>query len=304
MRDDRDSDIVRTSVHSRTFGEELAQVRAHAHFRGKELGEVLDWSPSRISHIEHGSRGTSETDVAYYLGMCGADPHTTARILALHRQLDNEYLIHNHDPGLPDELRTLIRHESTATQIINYESMVVPGLLQTPDYARAMIRAGLAVPEAGIEPRIQARMSRQSLLHTRNAPNYIFYIHEAALRMVAGRRSVMEDQMMHLVLMSNWRNIIVRVIPLGSPGASWLRGQFMIMDYARYRSVVYIEQQVASLFLDEPMPVATYRLMAERLDQLALDGEESRLMLADLGSEHYEPRGIDEHPGDLAQEQP
>jgi transcriptional regulator with XRE-family HTH domain len=299
MRNDRDSDIVRTSVHSRTFGEELAQVRADAQFRGKELGEVLDWSPSRISHLEHGSRGTSETDVAYYLGMCGADPHTTARILALHRQLDNDYLIHDHDPGLPDELRTLIRHEATATQIINYESMVIPGLLQTPEYAEALIKTAIRVPADGVEPRLQARLKRQAMLHGASAPICDFIVHEAALRSVVGDRRIMEDQMMHLVLMSNWRKVELRVIPLAR-GGTWLRGQFMIMDYSRYRSVVYVEQEITSLFLDEPMPVATYRLMGERLDGLSLSAEESRSLLANLAGEYYEPRGADEHAGDLA----
>ncbi|HWO68280.1 MAG TPA: helix-turn-helix transcriptional regulator [Umezawaea sp.] len=297
MRDDRDSDIVRTSVHSRTFGEELAKVRAWANFRGKELGEVLQWSPSRISHVEHGSRGTSEADVAYYLGMCGADPDTAARIMALHRQLDNEYLIHNHDPGLPDELRTLIRHEATATRITNYESMVLPGLLQTPGYAEALIRTAIGVPASGVEPRLEARLKRQSMLHGVSAPTCVFFIHEAALRSRIGDRQIMEDQMMHLVFMANWRKIAIRVIPQ-RVGATWLRGQFMIMDYERYRSVVYVEQEIASLFLDEPAPVVTYRLMAERLDEVALDGEESRLMLADLASNYYEPRGLDAPTGE------
>ena len=67
----------------------------------------------------------------------------------------------------------------------------------------------------------------------------------------------------------------------------------MIMDYARYRSVVYVEQEVASLFLDEPTPVATYRLMVERLNEVALNAEQSRSLLADLASEYYEPRGTD-----------
>jgi transcriptional regulator with XRE-family HTH domain len=300
MRDDRDSDIARTSVHSRTFGEELAQVRAHAQFRGKELGEVLDWSPSRISHLEHGSRGTSETDVAYYLGMCGADPYTTARILALHRQLDNDYLIHNHDPGLPDELRTLIRHESQACAIYHYESMILPGILQTPGYARAIISAGVQIPGVGIDPCVQARLARQSILHTVNAPNCVFYIHEAALRNGVGGGQVMEDQMMHLVLISGWRKIEIRVVPFGGLSASWLRGQFEIMDYARYRSVVYVEQEIASLFLDNPGPVATYRLMADRLDEVALNREESRSMLAALAGEYYDPRGADGPAGDVA----
>lgn len=300
MRDDRDSDIVRTSVHSRTFGEELAQVRAYAHFRGKELGEVLQWSPSRISHIEHGSRGTSETDVAYYLGMCGADPATTTRVLALHRQLDNEYLIHNHDPGLPDELRTLIRHEAQANAIFNYESMIIPGLLQTPDYAEALIRAGIGLPEAGVAPRLEARLKRQAMLHGPATPTCVFFIHESALRSAIGSHRIMEDQMMHLVLMANWRKVYIRIIPLKTRGGTWLRGQFMIMDYARYRSVVYVEQEVASLFLDEPAPVATYRLMVERLHEVALDEEESRSTLATLAGDYYDPRGANEHPGELA----
>ncbi|WNV89807.1 helix-turn-helix transcriptional regulator [Umezawaea sp. Da 62-37] len=298
MRDDRDSDVVRTSVHSRTFGEELARVREHAHFRGRELGEVLDWSPSRVSHVEHGSRGTSEADLAYYLGMCGADPHTTARIMDLHKQIDNEYLIHNHEPGLPDELRTLIRHEAQATQITYYQSMILPGILQTPDYARSIISTAVGVPRDGIESRLRARMERQSILHLREAPGWVFYLHEAALRTMVDSGATMEDQMMHLVLMSNWRKISIRVIPRSAPGATWLRGQFMIMDYARYRSVVYVEQEISSLFLDEPTPVATYRLMAERLAEVALDEEESRSMLADLASEYYEPRGTDAPAGD------
>lgn len=289
-----DSDLVRSSVHSRTLGDELAVVRAKARLASTRLAEKIGWSISRVAHVERGSRNTNESDVAYYLGMCDASPEAYARVMALYRQLDNDCLMQNHEPGLPDEVRTLIRHESTAISIWNYESMILPGLLQTSNYAQALILRSANLGAGAVDLRVRARMSRQSMLHRQNAPECVFYIHEAALRTLVGSHRVMEDQLMHLVLLTNWRKIVIRVVPFSAHGASWLRGQFMIMDYQKFRSVVYVEQEISSLFLDDPAPVATYRLMVERLDEVALDGEQSQALLAELAGNYYDSRGADD----------
>ncbi len=276
------------------MGDELRAQRERAGLKGTELAELLGWSPGTVAHLEAGSRGTSEAQIAYYLGICGTDPATFRRVLDLHGEKNRDCLVRTHEPGLPDELRTLIRHESTATTIYNYESILLPGLLQTAAYAQTLITqsADLRPEEVGV--RVRTRMIRQQMLRRPNAPDYVFYVYEPSLRTVVGDRRVMEDQLMHLVLTANWRNVSIRVIPHNAPVSTSLRGQFMMMDYESHRSVTYVENEVASLFADSPEIVATHRLSLERFDQIALDEEESRSLLTTLAGDYGEPRGADD----------
>jgi transcriptional regulator with XRE-family HTH domain len=272
-------------------GDELRAQRERAGLKGTELAELLGWSPGTVAHLEAGSRGTSEAQIAYYLGICGTDPATFRRVLDLHGEKNRDCLVRTHEPGLPDELRTLIRHESTATTICHYESLILHGTLQTIDYARGLITQSSSLPPAEVAVRVEARMARQQMLRRANAPHCSFFIYEPALHTVVGSRRVMEDQMMHLVLMANWRNINIRVIPQNAEASTSLRGQFMLMDYEAHRSVAYVENEVASLFTDAPQNIATYRLALERFDRIALDEEESLSLLTALAGDYGDPRG-------------
>src|SRR5690242_11884029 len=142
------------TIRSRELGEGLRRAMKNAGFHASEMARQLEWSPSRVS-----------------------------RLLAGKRQ--------QHGARLPKQLRTLIDHENKAVAISQFEFNLIPGLLQTGNYARALIEEAGMHPEDEITDRVAARLGRQHLLSRRNAQRCAFYIHEFALRLPVGGPEVM-----------------------------------------------------------------------------------------------------------------
>lgn len=201
---------------------------------------------------------------------------------------------------MSDELRSLIVLETTAAALCEFQVAVIPGLLQTESYARALIAGAGLVPDEVIEPRVQARKNRQALLHRLQPPWCRFYVHECALRIPVGDAAIMNDQLLHLVFASTRPHVDIRVVPTA---AGLVFGVFTLMEYTNARSVVYLENYVASTFLDRPDHVAFYRKIAVRLKDVALDEEQSRSLLAQVASEYDRPREDQDERNALAEEQ-
>ncbi|WP_020670322.1 Scr1 family TA system antitoxin-like transcriptional regulator [Amycolatopsis nigrescens] len=149
----------RSSARARELGDALTQVREKAELTADSLAKSLSWSPSKISRMESGKRGSSEMDVAIYAVKCGAPRPELERLRQLARETDAEYRLQAHGRDLPDNLRSLIRLENTADAIINYDLVSIPGLLQTEDYVRALLGMSKQMSEGQFEPRVLARLS-------------------------------------------------------------------------------------------------------------------------------------------------
>src|SRR6201999_1155836 len=129
-----------------------------------DLAHQLAWSASKVSRMENGARGVSEVDAAIYLTFCGVRKEELEELLDLARWYENETWLQEHGERLPDELRTLVYHETTATTVASYEPALVPGLLQTGEYARALFEFTQLVPEGRIPAAVGARQERQAVL--------------------------------------------------------------------------------------------------------------------------------------------
>src|SRR5579884_2452835 len=170
-----------TTTRGRELGLELRHIREQAGYNGHELAVRLGWSDSKVSRVETGRTGVSEVDVTTYLVFCGIIGDELDRLLDLAREAENGYRLQWHGEKLSDELRTLIIEETTAAAIRSYEPIFIPGLAQTEDYVRALLREGGRVPEDKIETRVGARIDRQSLLKRLHPPECVFYVHEQTL---------------------------------------------------------------------------------------------------------------------------
>lgn len=283
-----------STAHSRELGEQLRRARHRAGFDGRELSYRLGWSQSKLSLLEHGHRGTCEADVVLYLGYCRADRETVARALELVRERDIGYLVRPHEAHLSDSLCTLILHESTASLISKYEPMVIPGLLQTAEYARAMIAGAAVDPPDAVEALVQARMARQRVLSGPWPPQSTFFVHEAALRCSVGGAQIMHEQLLRLVLMCSWQHMTIRVVPFVAGGSPLLRSGFTLMEHPDHGPVAYVETDTASLFLEKRETITCYRRRLTFLADRALDGGESRSLLARWASRYDQP-GEDRH---------
>jgi hypothetical protein len=182
--------------------------------------------------------------------------------------------------------------ESSASAIRSYEPLVIPGLLQTDGYARAIFEWAARNDKEGIELLVNARISRQSLLRRRMPPRCTFFIHERALRSVLGNAQIMHEQILFLVFSASLPHCSIRVLP-ESTGHCGVVGSFKVIEYAAYPPAAYVETYTAGLFIEDPRDVATYCEILRRLDSDALKGAQSVEWLAELASDFDQ---VEEHP--------
>ena len=144
------------TVRSRELGEGLRWAMKQARMNGKQVAHQLDWSPSWVSRLLSGKRTASQLHVAAILALCRVTGADREWLLALCQDQHTLDWLQQHGSRLPKQLRTLIDHEDKVVAISDFQSMMVPGLLQTADYARAMIRDPRTVPADEVEDRVAA----------------------------------------------------------------------------------------------------------------------------------------------------
>jgi transcriptional regulator with XRE-family HTH domain len=268
---------------------ELRKRRDAANLKACDLAYQLGWSATKVSRIESGARGVSEVDAAIYLTFCGVRKNELEELLNLARAGDNETWLQEHGERLPDELRTLIFHETTATSIANYEPMLVPGLLQTQDYARALFEFAQVVPKDRISTAVRTRTDRQAVVRKPDPPQCVFYIHENGLRTKVGSNLTMHDQLLHLVFLTARPQHEILVIPATTGAHGVWGGSFMLMGYHNHGPMIFVESLTTSLFLEKPRDVTAYQEVLKKLDLAAMDAGQSREWLARVASEYDRP---------------
>ncbi|MFL6125316.1 DUF5753 domain-containing protein, partial [Actinophytocola sp.] len=205
------------------------------------------------------------------------------------------------DKRIDGSLQSLIFHESSAEHILCYESQVIPGLLQTPGYARA--RNIALLPEATEErtaAAVRTRMERRQILLLPDPAQFTFFIHEQALRIQVGTGQIMHEQLLHLVLTATLKNVTVRIVP-NAAGA--FGDAFRVMEFQEHRSIVYLDSLwIGGLILDDPHHVESYSKLVSVLDAVALDEGQSLEFAARIADAY--DRGSQGHVTDVvAQEQ-
>ncbi|WP_199444152.1 DUF5753 domain-containing protein [Umezawaea beigongshangensis] len=290
-----------TTVQSRELGEELRRARERARVGGSAVCEELEWSPAKLSKLEGGWRGTSDVELAVLLGRLGSDKATRDRVLRLAREHDTGYLVRPHFGKLADSLLCLIIHERAARAISSYEPMIVPGLLQTEDYAAAMIGKFGEATQENVDLKVRARIDRQEILASERSPVTEFFIHETALRTAVGGAKVMHDQMMRLAFMCDWRLLTPRVIPMAAGNHPYLMHSSVLMEFDSVKPVAYSETDTATVFLEDDHAVDFYQRKQSVLADLALDAGRSRSVFAHW-ADVYDRRG-DSDDQDVAHQQ-
>lgn len=189
--------------------------------------------------------------------------------------------------GLGAELADL-RQQAEATKITTVGVILIPGLLQTAEYARAVMETG-GVPDEVIDDWVAVRLGRQGILSRRNPPVLEAIIDEYALRRPMAEPSGMADQLRHLVRMAAKSHVTLRV--LRNPRHPAVSGSFVTLDFPPpAQPFVHLEHFESSLFLDEPDEVRSFRALTDSLVEMALDPGSSQEFLAHL-ARRYEAEG-------------
>ncbi|MGX4691501.1 helix-turn-helix domain-containing protein [Streptomyces sp. JNUCC 63] len=279
---------VNPTVRRRRLGQELRRLRELKGMTAEEVAERLLVSQSKISRLENGRRSISQRDVRDLCGVYEVEDHRVVESL-MQMAKDSRQQGWWHSFGdIPYSV--YIGLETDAASLRIYDPQVVPGLLQTRQYAEALI-AG-ALPEtapADVEKRVQVRMRRQERISAAENPLRLWTVlDEAALRRAVGNRSLMRDQLEHLVEQSRLPHVTVQVIPFDMGAHPGLNGQYAILEFpdTADSSVVYIEGVTSDLYLEKANDVQKYSVMYEHLRAQALNVEQSRQFIAEIAKDY------------------
>jgi transcriptional regulator with XRE-family HTH domain len=253
------------------LGAQLRRLREERGLTRAEAGEPIRASESKISRMELGRVGFKERDVADLLDHYGVDAEQRATLLERVRDANTPGWWQPYSDVTPSWFQMYLGLEAAATRIRTYEAQFVPGLLQTEEYARAVVRLGhgSAGPEE-LERRVALRLQRQQeVLHRPDPPGLWAVVDEAALRRPVGGRAVMRDQIEALaaLLSKTPPHVRLQVIPLAAGGHSATGGAFSILRFADQAlpDLVYLEQLTGALYLERPEDVDSYAEVVTRL---------------------------------------
>jgi uncharacterized protein DUF5753 len=181
----------------------------------------------------------------------------------------------------PDWVKDFVNREATATRMRKYSSAMVPGLVQTRAYAYAVIQAGRPHDSAAeVEATVNARLSRQSLLTKADAPHLWMVMDEAALRRPVGTPGTMCEQLQHLLVVAEWPNVVLEVLPFVSGVHAFIGGSLTLLTQRDGARSAYMESSHTGQLFEEPNVVDTYELSYDHLRTHALSARESAAMIA------------------------
>jgi transcriptional regulator with XRE-family HTH domain len=262
----------------RELGSMLRTLRERADLTTEQVAERLEVSRSKISRLENGQRGAGQDDIRRLSDLYQVDDEQRIRLAELAAEGKQRAwwspfsLPHSDYFGL----------EAEASSISDWGLALVPGLLQTSDYARAVVRAGMSAQEPRIiEERVQARMGRQALLSSDKAPIFEALLDESVLYRVVGSPAIMAAQLRRLLEMSQRSNISIRVVPYDAGVVPAGVTKFIIMRFApsNLADVVLIEDLTSHRYLKAPEQVEAYSAAFRTLASLSADPATSQAMI-------------------------
>jgi len=256
------------------LGSQLRRLREAKGVTRDEAGYTIRASGSKISRMELGRVSFKERDVEDLLDLYGVDDEEAQALIALAKQANSPGWWHKYGDVLPDWFQVYVGLEEAAALIRLYEVQFVPGLLQTADYARAVIKLGLPSASAEeVERRVGLRTGRQEVLTKESGgPRLWAVVDEAALRRPIGGGEVMRAQLVRLIEAAREPNITLQVVPFRSGGHAAEAGAFTIMRFPEVDlpDVVYLEHLTSALYLDKREDVERY---TEVMERLSVEGE-------------------------------
>jgi transcriptional regulator with XRE-family HTH domain len=270
-----------TSVRSRQVAGQLRHLREVAGLSCADVAAKMGMSASKISRIETGNSRLQPDDVSSILGLYDVPAEKRTQLMELVRK-NGERGWWERQPGLPHLWRTLIDLEAKAARIENYESMFVPGLLQTAEYARAVISgAAPALSETEVDNLVASRMARQALLTRRNAPELVAVLDEGVVRREVGEPGVLIRQLRQLADFAQRPHIRLQVVPYSAGVHPGWQGPFMLQEFEDDPAFVYVESQTTCMFLDSEPDLTAYRLAMRNILDVALSPEQTMDLISE-----------------------
>lgn len=270
------------TVRRRRLGLELRMLREQASLTIDQVATALECSLSKVSRIETGHVKATPRDVRDMLELYRVNGVQRDELIQLARDArERGWWTRFGDSASRIEL--LVGLETEATRVSEFHVLVVPGLLQTREYAEAIFRAfDPELDDDAIQPRVELRLARQEILEQDQPLQLHVILDESVLRRSVGGRKVMREQLEHLLERARWPNIKVQVLPFDRGEHTAILGSFTLLRFepaGRHPDVVYIETEADDLYLEQPDELRRYTAVFDRLQASALDAIASRQLI-------------------------
>lgn len=260
------------------LGAELRKHRESLGWSTRRVVAELEISRATYNRIELGHRDVAPEDLSAMLLVLGVKGTERERLLALAREEPTRSWLETGD-GVPQQVRSLVAYEGEATRITQVAMTLVPGLLQTAEYARAAVAAGgTTVPDP--DARIATRLGRQMLLSRPKPPEYRVLLDESVLVRPMGGCQVMVDQLRRVQKVAEKPQVTMQVMPHKIGGHPGCDGPYILLEFVRRSPMIYIEAKEAGVFLEDVGDVEPFVEASKKLVDQALDPEKSRAFIA------------------------
>jgi hypothetical protein len=278
------------TVRRRRLGAELRRLREASELTVEQAGEHIHRSGPTISRMEAGQFRFVPRNVEELLDLYGLeDAEQRQALLALARESRRPAWWHSYGDTVPRWFQIYIGLEAEASSISTFEGLLVPGLLQTADYARAVIRAASpSLPAAGVDRAVELRLTRQQVLTSDPPLDFWAIIDEGAVHRQVGGPAVMRHQVDALVKLSEQPGVTLQVVPYSSGAHAGMISNFTLIGFADTGGApetVYIEAPTGSLYLEKPVEVRRYESWMNQLRGIALDPNSTRSLLNSIAKD-------------------
>ncbi|MFD3315353.1 helix-turn-helix domain-containing protein [Streptomyces sp. NPDC058694] len=269
------------AVRRRKLGAELRALRARAGLKSGEAARLVGWHQSKVSRIETGRSGVKPTDVELLLDAYEVrDAELRELLVVLAGSDDNgrHHWWHAYRGLLPSTYSDFISLESQASVMRTLENTVVPGLLQTPEYAREVTLAAVdGAPDDKVDALVEVRIARQDVLRSNRPLRLSAVLDEAALRRTVGGPEVMARQLDHLREAAHLPHVRIQVLPFGVGAHVGVTGPFVIFSFPSTSDldVVVLDHLTSSLYLERKEDLQAYSEAFDSLQVHALSPEET-----------------------------
>lgn len=270
------------TVRRRQLGLELRRLREDRGISRDEAAEYVGVQPPTLSRIELGRQGIRVANIRLLLMLYRVESPEADALLRLAGEANQRGWWASYGDTMPDWFRSFVGLEADAAEIWSYVNELVPGLLQTPDYARAVIRAALPdTAEADLEHQVELRHARQNRLRNANPPSYRVLMNEAVLHRMVGGPAVMAAQLGHLEVMSALPHVSLRVVGYAVGAHPVMAGPFTVLRFPDEPrgNCVYLDNARGALYLERPADLDHYTDAFERTAAVALDEQASRALI-------------------------
>jgi transcriptional regulator with XRE-family HTH domain len=276
----------RPTVRRRIVGAQLRRLREASGVSRREAGASIGVGESRLGRIEAGRAGLEEHEVKQLLELYGIhDSQERDALLALAREANRPGWLQAFSGAMPAWFRPYVDLEEAAQVIRTYEVQFIPGLLQTEEYARAVVAHGLSEPPADeVARRVELRLRRQRILTASNPTRLWAVIDEAALWRPIGGSEVSRAQLRALLDAARLQNITVQVMPFRVGGHAGEAGAFTILRFPEpeLHDIAYLEQLTGAMYLERDDDMDHYGAAMERLCVQSASPEESMDLISKI----------------------